>query len=395
MELRRTVLRVAWLMIGAAIGLAAGLLAISLVTVIGPPRGAATGLVTAGCMLPIVLLGLLPGAREVEVAAVRTMLGVDGELVTPERPRPGHRWRTTLLVCFHLIAGLLTAVLLVGLVPGAFVIINEAVQHRPGQLAALGLGEISVARGVLLGAAMIAVSLVGSWLLARLAARVAPALLGPTSADQLAVALARLEAESEHRRLARELHDGIGHALTIISVQAAAGRSAAASDPGRPATALEVIETTARSALGELDDMLGLLRQADADRAPAPELDRLPALAAAHRAAGMELTLESGAFADLPRLVSTTAYRIVAEALTNAERYAGPGPVRLRLDRTPGLLTVQATNPLPSPYRGRANGHGLRGMAERVALFGGTLQAGPTATDWVLRAEIPTGRVDG
>jgi signal transduction histidine kinase len=94
--------------------------------------------------------------------------------------------------------------------------------------------------------------------------------------------------------------------------------------------------------------------------------------------------------------VSTTAYRNVAEALANAQRYAAPGPVAVRLETRPGLVTVEARNPtsgLP-PSSGRS-GHGLTGVAERVALFGGTLQARPEGSEWVLRAEIPTGAARG
>ena len=126
-----------------------------------------------------------------------------------------------------------------------------------------------------------------------LSARPVARLLGPTSADRLEVALTRLQAESEHTRLARELHDGIGHALTIIGVQAAAGRRALARDPDQAGSALSSIEDASRSALEELDDMLGLLRDTEAARSPEPDLDRLSTLVSRYRSAGMELVIDS------------------------------------------------------------------------------------------------------
>lgn len=250
--------------------------------------------------------------------------------------------------------------------------------------AAVGLGLLAAA-GCLLGAAA----------LGRLAAAVAPRLLGPSARDRLEVALARLEAEAEHARLARELHDGIGHALTIIGLQAAAGRRTLDRAPDRSGVALGRIEQAARQALTELDAMLALLRTGEVDRGPAPDLTQLPALVETYRSAGMELSTEMDRGWSAPRLVSTTAYRIVAEGLTNASRYAGAGPVDLRVRHAPGQLTVVVESPLATPGPPgppvRRPGRGLVGVTERVALFGGRVEAGPVERRWVLRAEIPTG----
>lgn len=248
--------------------------------------------------------------------------------------------------------------------------------------------------------------LVAVWAFGRLAAGLAGRLLGPTDQDRLQVALTRLAAETAHTRLARDLHDGIGHALTIISVQASGGRAVLDRDPPRAGAALATIESTAREALAELDGMLGLLRAdsvagpgRDAARSPEPDLGRLPALFDTHRSAGMDLTAEIEPLGDLPRLVSTTTYRIVAEALANAQRHAGPGTVRLRVERTRdrptgsgNALVVEVTNPLPGEVTsGAGPGRGLAGIGERAALFGGTVRSGVAGGGWVLRAEIPTG----
>ena len=389
MSVRWTVLRTAWLMVGAAIGLAAGLLVFSLAQVIAPRSAVGQAVATTLCLLPVALLGLLPGVREIEVAAGRAMLGATSDLVSPERPTAEHRWRAVLLVSGHLVIGLLAAALLLGVVPGMVLLAVAAAQGRSAQLSDLSAPWVPGAPGVALAIVVLMACLVAVWALGRLAAAVVPRLLGPTAGDRLAVALARLRAESEHTRLARELHDGIGHALTVISVQATAGRYTVSRDPAQTDSALGTIEVTARQALDELDAMLGLLRGAAADRLQEPDLSRLAALAEAHRSAGMDLVVEPLA-GSLPRLVSTTAYRIAAEALTNAQRHGGPGPVRLHLRQTGERLTIDATSPLGSTA-GADPGHGLTGIAERVALFGGTFRAGPEQSRWVLHAELPTG----
>lgn len=141
--------------------------------------------------------------------------------------------------------------------------------------------------------------------------------------------------------------------------------------------------------------MLGLLRDSEAARSPEPDLYRLSGMLSTYRSAGMALVVDVGSCASLPRLVSTTAYRIVAEALANAQRYSGAGPVAVRVQPRPGLLVVEVCNVRSTASPSGRAGRGLTGIAERVALFGGTVQAGPDGSNWVLRAEIPTGVVRG
>ena len=390
--LRAAALRTVWLLVGAAIGLAALLLLISVAQIIVQQIGGRSELLTSGCLVPALLIGLLPGTRELEVTSARTLLGVTSDLVQPARPRPEHRWRTLVTVILHLVTGLLTAALLFGLVPGTVLLVIASAQGRAEVLAGVQVSPASPAGAVGLGVLALAGCLFGTYALGRLAAWGAARLLGPTAQDRLEVALARLQAESEHTRLARELHDGIGHALTIIGVQAAAGRRVLGRDPEQAAAALSSIESTTRDALGELDTMLGLLRDGAAERAPEPDLARLPVLVSAYRSAGMELQADLGPELALPRLVSSTGYRIVSEALANAQRHAGGGPVRLKVGLTGENLLVEVSNRLPQSPRARAgSGRGLTGIAERVALFGGTVTARAVSSDWVLRAEIPTG----
>jgi signal transduction histidine kinase len=320
------------------------------------------------------------------------MLGLASDLVLPLLPRAEHRWRTVLTVAFHLLAGLLAAVLLFGVVPGAVVLVAASAAGRAESVSGVPVGPLSPVQ-VLLAVLVAAGCFVGVWALGRLAAAVTARLLGPTPGDRLEVALTRLEAESEHTRLARELHDGIGHALTIIGVQAAAGRRTLAHDPQRAGAALSTIEATSREALEELDGMLGLLRDGEASRSPEPDLSRLETLLVAYTSVGMDLELESRLDGPLPRLVSTTAYRVIAEALANAQRYGGPGRVRLAVQQTRDRLEIRVTNPLPGRAVPRVgSGRGLAGVAERVALFGGSVEAG---ADGAEHGSGPPGQPDG
>ena len=174
-------------------------------------------------------------------------------------------------------------------------------------------------------------------------------MLGPSSAERLE----RLEADAaranERNRLAREIHDSIGHALSLVTVQASAARKLIGRNPGFAEEALETIETTSRRAVADLDHLLGLLRQEPprgAPPAPAPDLASLGGLITAARSAG--LTVEqatSGDLSRLPVLVSQEAYRIVQEGLTNALKYSADGTAVLSMSLRTGTLEIQLTNP--------------------------------------------------
>ena len=394
---RWPVLRTTWLLIGAAIGLAAALLLVGLAEVVGPSSGLGRTLTLIGCLWPALLIGLLPGVRELEVTAARALLGVTAELVEPERTRGPHRWRTVVLVAAHLVLGLVTATLLVGAVPAAVAMCLATLNGQPVDVFGAPAPVVSGPASILLMLLAVAGCLAATWGLGRLGARLATRLLGPTAADRLQIALARLDAELEHARLARDLHDGIGHALTIIGVQAAAGRRSLSRDPQLAAEALATIEGTSRQALDELDNLLGLLRREPVARTAEPDLDRLPALVETHRSGGMRVEANVHTPSTLPRLVSTTAYRIVAEGLTNAERYAGDGPVQVSVRSDADRVLVQVTSPAgPRTTVAGRTGRGLTGIAERVALFGGRVDAGPSASgDWVVAAVIPYGGSGG
>ncbi len=223
----------------------------------------------------------------------------------------------------------------------------------------------------------------------------AVSLLGPSGAERLAAAEARAERLLERNRLARELHDSIGHALTVTVVQAGAAREVA--DPAFRERALEAIETTGRRALDDLERMLVLLRESpDATAAERPGLDRVGELFAAARSAGSPVDAELDVrAAELPGVLSREAYRIVQEGVTNALRHAPGAPIRVRGAVADGGLELSCRNGLAakgSSHRG--GGKGLRGVRERAVLLGGDCEAGPDgpAADgaaWLLRVRLP------
>ena len=183
----------------------------------------------------------------------------------------------------------------------------------------------------------------------------------------------------ERARLARELHDIVSHNLSVVVLQAGGAR---AQGEHAPAATLEKIERSSRQALTEMRRLLGVLREspADAELAPQPGLAQVEALAVTMRAAGLpvELAIE-GEHDDLPPALDLSAYRIVQEALTNTLKHAGPARARVEIRRQPDALTVDVVDDgVGSAQRdSAAPGHGLVGMRERVALFGGTLDAAP------------------
>jgi signal transduction histidine kinase len=198
---------------------------------------------------------------------------------------------------------------------------------------------------------------------------------------------ARLAVREERVRIARELHDVVAHTLSVVTFQAGVGRKIAATRPVEALLALRAVEVTGRSALEELRRILGLLRD-DGEvpsLLPAPGVGDLEELAGTVRAAGIPVSLAvTGEVAALPPAASLTVYRIVQEALTNVVKHA-PGAratVRVQASRDGVLITVDndhGTGRPPGPQGDGGARHGLVGMTERAAAFGGTLDVGPVA----------------
>ena len=200
-------------------------------------------------------------------------------------------------------------------------------------------------------------------------------------------------AAAERARIARELHDIVAHHLSVIVLQAAGARAS-----GRPAEAtLEKIENSARQALAETRRLLGVLRDPDEETglAPQPGIGDLDALAASVRAAGLPVNLViDGDLAALPAAVDVSVYRIVQEALTNVLKHAGPARADVTIGCAQDAVTIEVTDDGTAEPgdQAPAGGHGLAGMRERAAVFGGELAAGPRpGGGFAVRARLPLG----
>lgn len=194
----------------------------------------------------------------------------------------------------------------------------------------------------------------------------------------------RIEAEQaatrERARIAREMHDILSHAVSLMIVQAEAGPVAVRAAPERAEAAFDAISETGRDAMVQLRRMLGLLREdagpPGAPREPQPVLDGLPGLMERVRAGGPAVSYEVTGNARPPGLaVEGTVYRIVQEALTNVVRHADAASVRVRLEHGPDALTLTVTDDGRGP--GGGSGLGLTGIRERAAAHGGTARTGP------------------
>ncbi|MFI6420473.1 sensor histidine kinase [Streptomyces sp. NPDC050842] len=342
---------------------------------------------------------LFPPARPMSVAVARTLCGVPADRLAdgPARGRDA-KARTAGWFTLHVGAGALISGASLALPP--FAVSVMALPFSP----ALRESEIgrywgldqdwwvwaALPAGLLMLLALAATAAATGALLAGQA----PRLLGPSPMDRLAAAERRAAEAESRNRLARELHDSVGHALSAVTLQAGAARrvldTGDAADLEFVREALTAIEETTRRTVGELDWVLGLLRRGEgADKGVGPGLDALEALV---RGAGPRVGLTvSGDLAPVPEALSREAYRIVQEGLTNAARHAGGTPVTVRLDARTEELEITMENPLPErpPVARPHGGLGLRGVGERARLFGGTAEAGPVDGVWRLAVRIP------
>ena len=192
--------------------------------------------------------------------------------------------------------------------------------------------------------------------------------------------LARRAVVEERLRIARELHDVVAHSMSIIAVQSGVGAHVLDSQPEEARKALAAVEATSRQALAEMRRLLGVLRQEaepSGSQTPSPGLAEVDALAAdvARAGARVEVRIE-GTRPELPLGLDLSAYRIVQEALTNVVRHAGPATARVRIRYAPDTVDIEVVDDGRGAGTGRA-GHGIAGMRERAALYGGSLDAGP------------------
>ncbi|WP_181782759.1 histidine kinase [Pseudonocardia pini] len=332
-----------------------------------------------------VAVALVPGVRELEVAAARALLDVD--LPAPTRPETwsGRRRAVGWLLVAMLLGGV-TALSLLWSLPIAAAFLVAPWTALPLLPTGAGAWWAPIA-----GLAMLIVVLHVLALLGGLLAALAPRVLGPSPQERLTVELAASRREAarlaDRTRIARELHDSVGHALTVTTLQAGAAAEVLDTDPAFARRALQAIAETGRTALEELDQVLGVLREEGEAESP-PDLTALPELVDGARAAGIDVDLSTQAdLAGLPRAVSREGYRIVQESVTNALRHAGSVPVRIAVDTDPELR-IRVENRITG--RGRpGGGRGLRGMGERAAALGGRAEAGEHDGYWVVDAVLP------
>jgi signal transduction histidine kinase len=204
----------------------------------------------------------------------------------------------------------------------------------------------------------------------------------------------RLAAAEERMRIARDLHDSAGHAISVILVQAGAARVLQERDPAAARVALETVEEVARDTLDEIDQLVRALREdlPPGEVEPPPGLAALDALAERYRGSGLAVTVTvDGSRRALPPAVDQAAYRILQEALTNAAWHGG-GSAQVEIKFAPTSLEIAVTNPaVPDSPARDGGGHGIVGMRERAQLLGGTLEAGADNGAFRLRARLPYG----
>ncbi|MCO7275052.1 sensor histidine kinase [Cellulosimicrobium cellulans] len=353
----------------------------------------------------------LAPVRALEIAAVRTFLDVAVPQPAPGAPPPGAatRWRAAAWYGLHLALGAAVLVVVLFLVPVATQLVLSATGVEPVLLADWRPWEALPPWAWLVTAVLALLAVPYAVALARAVLRQAALpLLGPDQTERIAELEAAADRDAERGRLARELHDSVGHALTVTTLQAAAAARLLDRDPVAARAALAAIEETGRTAMADLDHVLGLLR-ADAAaatrggapvRSPARTLADLDALLDDARRTGVDVHLaqDEVLLPDVPRAVSQEAYRVVQEALTNALRHAPGEPVAVAVARGPGsALVVEVRNALGPGTRRRAPGdpgrerRGLAGMRERTHLLRGEVSAGPAPDGgaWVVRATFP------
>jgi signal transduction histidine kinase len=204
---------------------------------------------------------------------------------------------------------------------------------------------------------------------------------------------AREAVAAERARIARELHDVIAHAVSVVVVQAQAGQRLVGTDEARTRESLEAIETTARTAMQEMRRLLGMLRETDgATLEPQPGLAQLDTLAAQVTDAGLPVEVEvAGEPVALPAGLDLAAYRLVQEGLTNALKHSRADRARVRIGYEQTHLSVEVDDDGVGPTgNGADGGHGLVGLRERVTLYGGEVESGPRPEGgWRLRARLP------
>ena len=282
----------------------------------------------------------------------------------------------------------------IGLFVATYTLTAEGDGRRSLRLAAVGIALLAV--GWLLAADLDSFNPVG-WVLFRIGTAVMAATLGESvrgrrvlaaeavaraeRAEQTREEEARRRVDAERLRIAREVHDTVAHAIAVINVQAGVTAHVLDKRPQQARETLVTIEQTSARALEELRATLGMLRDAEDRRAPAPGLGQVEELVGMAREAGLDVKLEvASPPRNLPSAVDQAAYRILQESITNVIRHAGPARVTVSLNYRPDELELRVADDGRGPRdagHGAEGGQGIVGMRERAALLGGELAAGP------------------
>ncbi|MFI7238969.1 sensor histidine kinase [Streptomyces cyaneofuscatus] len=341
-------------------------------------------------LLFAVPIGLIPAMRLEE--AIQAQL-----LLTPsERGRPdasiavassstwAERWRTVLWLEVRLLVSA-AAILALWLPVASIELVLSTAGRPPGGLAE---GLDPHWWNALLAPLPIVPLLVLVVLGGRLSTAAARRLLGPSPTDRLTVLEELTEQLLERNRMARELHDSIGHALTVAVVQAGAAR--AANDPVFTERALAAIEETGRDALEDLERVLRVLRESGTPVSRRPTLGQADRLLDSARSSGAKVDARmSGDLGLVPASVSREGYRILQESLTNVLRHAGPVTVRVTITVADGRLELEVSNPLSGAANLPGSGSGLRGIRERAALLGGKARMESREDEWRVHVSLP------
>ena len=360
-------LRAVFVLAGAALALAIGIADFTVLSLIRLAGAAvwATALVGVVLVGGPLLVGTVAAVRQVEGVAAHSLLAAD---FRDGLPAAAIGWQQRRRTLGWFLLHLLTGALVVGAV----------------------LGLIALAGNWWTIPAAIA-TLIGTLLAGRFLAYLAPVLLGPSYTERLKSLQADAARVTERNRIAREIHDSVGHALAVVTVQASAARKLIGRDPAFAQNALATIEAASRQAAADLDQSLGLLRDETPHPAMmhAPDLSSLGDLIAAARSAGLTITASvPGELSGLPALISQEAYRIAQEAVTNALKYSTDRTALLGVALGNSALEILLSNPA-APRRPARTGRGLSGIEERAAALGGTVSAGEHGGQWTLAVVLP------
>ncbi|MCX5414162.1 sensor histidine kinase [Streptomyces sp. NBC_00059] len=341
--------------------------------------------------------GLLPAIRLVEGVQAQLLLTpaergrADASISVAPATTWAERWRTVAWLEVRLLLAAAVGFATVWLPATTFDLVCASIGARPsldwltGHIEARWLCALLAPLPILILLGLIV-------LCGEVATAAARGLLGPSPTERLTALEERTEQLLERNRIARELHDSIGHALTVAVVQAGAARTAG--DPEFTDRALAAIEETGRNALDDLERVLRVLRESDLPVSGRPTLAEADRLLDSARGSGVKIEAElTGPLELVPGPVSREGYRILQESLTNVLRHAGAVPVRVRIVVVEERLELEVANPLAGSPRGPGGGSGLRGIRERAALLGGRARTGPHEGEWRVSVSLPLDRI--